>query len=376
VTIAESVTGESQLGSTLRAGLETIDAQQTVTFTKYVRLVLPLDGFVFWVRAELVSYQALIGAMGFGNALLASTPTVSVGAPTITVAGSLHYSSVSEVGEEESYAVNRVTFTSESEIQDLNEVSPNIMYLGAFNGLRFAFAERGNFYEQAQLYHYVGNAVYPTMNTQIIDDVVSFNGLQVVSNSLPLWLALNPMMPQYPYRKTQVVPLYPSFLVPDNISPPYAAIHVIPESQHALQAAPTFDRYTTTHTQLVCERVKITFYGLRNDQALDFLDYVNQYTLDSDAFGIMNMPVMRDEKRLQIELGVLAQRKVVEFEINYYQTRVNDIARQLILKAIPTIEFLTYSGTIWVPPIPPTPPLPSGNAVWDEFNWDDGSLWQ
>ena len=36
-------------------GLEDISRSASVTFTKYVRKVLPLDGFVFWVKASIIS---------------------------------------------------------------------------------------------------------------------------------------------------------------------------------------------------------------------------------------------------------------------------------------------------------------------------------
>jgi len=40
----------------------------------------------------------------------------------------------------------------------------------------------------------------------------------------------------------------------------------------------------------------------------------------------MNIPVPRDDKRTQAELGVLAIRKTIEFDVNYYQARVRDAA--------------------------------------------------
>ncbi len=75
---------------------------------------------------------------------------------------------------------------------------------------------------------------------------------------------------------------------------------------------------------------------MRNDDALDFLDCVLQRSLDYDEFGIMNMPVVRDEKRTQSELNAIAQKKTIQFEISYNQNRMNSIARELILSAIPT----------------------------------------
>jgi len=55
--------------------------------------------------------------------------------------------------------------------------------------------------------------------------------------------------------------------------------------------------------------VRITLFGVRNDQALDFVACVNQYSLDYDMFGVMNMPTIRDEKRTQAELNVIAMKK-------------------------------------------------------------------
>jgi hypothetical protein len=77
-------------------------------------------------------------------------------------------------------------------------------------------------------------------------------------------------------------------------------------------------------------------YGLGNQKALDFQDYVFQYSLNTDVIGVMNMPVIRDEKRTQSEMSVVAMKKSFEIEISYYQTRVNNVARQFIRSAIPT----------------------------------------
>ena len=40
-----------------------------------------------------------------------------------------------------------------------------------------------------------------------------------------------------------------------------------------------------------------------------FQDYLFQYSLDTDNIGIMNMPIIKDEKRTQKEIGVIAQKK-------------------------------------------------------------------
>jgi hypothetical protein len=90
----------------------------------------------------------------------------------------------------------------------------------------------------------------------------------------------------------------------------------------------------STHYQLTTDKVRITFYGLTNAQVMDFVDTVNQYTLDTDVLGIMNMPIVRDEKRPQSEIQAIAMKKTIEYDVSYYQQRIRDVARQLIEQCI------------------------------------------
>lgn len=328
VDISEAAAASLPLGTTLAAGVDQISSSQTVTFTKYVRLVLPLDGFVFWVAASMVSPSAVFNAMQFNGAPFNAGQAVAVPAPTLTVPGSLHYATDMRQNEDETLAINRVVFTSEKPVDDFNGVGPNVMYIGTFQGVRFAFSQRKSFYYQASLWHYAGDAIYPDMETQIIDDPRGFDTHSlIVSNSLPVWLTLNKFMP-----------MYPSFAVPANVLPPYGAVHIEPTNTTALQAFPSKDA-SGSHFQLVQDKVRLTTYGLRNNEALDFQDYVTQYSLDTDNIGIMNTPAFRDEKRTQVELGILAQKKTVEFDVSYYQTRIADVARQLILHATMNFNF-------------------------------------
>ena len=320
----------SQMGAVLDTGLDTLSGAQTITFTKYVRVVLPLDGFVFWVNSSLLSLSAVLQATSGNTYAVAS-------APQITVPGSLHYSTDIRQTEDETLAANHVIFTAENPIQDLNAASPSVMYLGQFGGRRFAFSSRGPFYAQAGLYHYRGDAIYPALASQIVDTAAALaNTSLVVSNSLPIWLALDPSNPPYPYypRGTQI-PIFPSFAVPDNLVPPYAVVHIPPESTRSLQTTAAIDTQGGSWL-LAAEKVRLTFYGLRNSDVMDFLAFANQYSLDTDLFGVMNMPLIRDEKRTQAEMRVLAMKKTIEFEISYYQNRVRDVALQLILSCIPT----------------------------------------
>jgi hypothetical protein len=70
---------------------------------------------------------------------------------------------------------------------------------------------------------------------------------------------------------------------------------------------------------------------------------VNQFSVDTDALGIMSMPIMRDEKRGQMELQAIAMKKTIEFDVSYYQTRINDIARQLVESCVVQYEVSPYS---------------------------------
>jgi hypothetical protein len=330
-SVEESMLGRNQLAATLVSGLETLDFSQVITFTKYVRVVLPLDGFVFWVRADLL---ALPAGAPFAPADAAD---IDLSAAVIACPGSLHYASMLGQTEDESLANRRVVFTSELEIQDFNQVSPSLLFVGEWEGVRFAFSQRSSFYRQADLHHYIGDAIYPAMQTQIVDDLAWFdNSSLVVSNSLPIWLSFTRPY-AFPGLESGIgYPIFPSFAVPQNQAPPYASVHIFPESTQGMQLAPFLDR-TLSHFQLCQERVRITLYGLRDAEALWLLDYVTQFTLMFDVMGVMNIPVVRDEKRTQTELGALAMKKTIEFQVNYNQAAVRQIARQFILHCIPTL---------------------------------------
>jgi hypothetical protein len=285
----------SPIKQVIEEGLEVLSGGQEIVFQKYTRAVLPLDGYVFFVR---------------------DTAT-----PSMSVAGSLHYDTDQQQRADETIGINKVVFTTQNEVQDFNTISVNSVWIGAIDGIRFAFTARGRKYQQAGTYHYRGDAIYPAMYTQIIDNPgtpVSLGNL-IATNSMPIWLALN-----------QYMTLYPAFLVQSNIHPPYASVEI--SDTKPLQSAPMIDSLSGSH-QLMTEKVKIVMNGLRNNDAIDFLNYVFQYTLDTESFGIQNMPGIVDEKRGQSELGILAQKKTIEFEVNYYQTRVQAVARQLILNA-------------------------------------------
>jgi hypothetical protein len=314
-------TGQTDFKAAAAAGVNVLDHMAEFTFDLYDRVVLPLDGYVFWVKR---------------------TPTV-VATTQITVQGSLHIGTTNSQDEAANISQSRVTFTALRQVDSLISAAPSTMWIftvpsGPMAGLKCAFSMQGNYYKQADLFHYVGFALFADNATQVIDDPATLPSALIVSNSLPIWLFLSSYAPSSPaYGFRNAFALYPSFLVPDNISPvsPYGAVDISSDGTEALQAAPLIDS-TQSHYQLVHDQVRVTLYGGTNKQALDFVDCVNQYSLDYGTIGIMNVPVIRDAKRTQNEFNILGMKKIVSFDVSYYQDTVVSVARQLILKSVPS----------------------------------------
>lgn len=305
-TINELTTAKSELNEALAQGLNDISRAEVVRFTKYVRRVLPLDGFVFWVNTALTNADGV--------------------ATVRDINGYVHLSTESIQDEEQLYDRNSVIFTALQEIDDFNDTDSDTLYIGEFFGVRFAFSRRTGWNEPANLYHYSGYAIYPQMASQIIDsnDDIDFTDV-VVSSSLPIWLSMI----------DSGVVMFPAMLSAENLTPPFATVRC--SNVKPLAATYMLDR-NSNQTQLVEEEVKISFTGLRNAAIMDFVRYVTEYTLsDMTEMGINNIPVVQDERVPQNELNVLAQRKTITYTVNYYQHRMRDVVRRLILQAIPNL---------------------------------------
>ena len=249
-SVTESLdTTKPPLAAALAAGLQTLDNEASYTFDLYDRQVLPLDGYIFWVKR---------------------TPTV-VATTQITVQGSLHVATINTQDEAANISQSRVTFTSLKEVNSLIDIDPSTMWIltlpsGPFAGLKIAFSVQGGYYVQADLFHYVGYALFADNETQVIDVPADLPTELIVSNSLPIWLFLSLYTPTNPaYGFSNAFALYPSFLVPDDISPvvPYGAVDILPDQTEALQAAPLIDS-ASSHYQLVQDTVRN--HAVRRDQ--------------------------------------------------------------------------------------------------------------
>jgi hypothetical protein len=277
------------------------------------------SGSVAWVNAATAGHR-------FTVVLHKAVAQVSL--PTdVMVQGSFHYDSMVDQRADATVDSNTVIFTSLSEIQPFNEIGPDFLYIATYRNIRFAFASRGYLYEQADLYHYVGKAIYSTTATVIVDDPNAFNPTVVNSDSIPIWLYMNYYQPPYPGF---VCPLrlYPAFLVDDNLAPPFGAVHV--ERTEALAPVPLLGPHLEAD-QLCRDRVVVHMYGADNAMAADFRDFVEQYSADWNTIGIAGSPSpIIDVKHPQPELKVLAQRKSITFDVNYKQSVSRNVARQYI----------------------------------------------
>ncbi len=296
----------SGMASDLIAGIQQLSADQQFTFTRYTRLVLPADGFVFFAPASAVSQDTDIPFCFSTN-------------------GSLHVTQTFQQEPEANYARQDITFTTKAQALEFSQVAPDSLWVLTIpNGSLVAFSGQRGRFDQAGIWHYSGKALLPFEQTQFIESAADvLPDSRVVSNSLPIWMAMS----------TDDLPVYPSFLVPRNAIPPYVAVDI--KGTEGIAVAPYLGP-DDSQTQLATEVARFTFYGLRNDQALDF----QKLLLDNSfigVYGVMNIPVPVDGKRAQSDFGIIAQEKAMDLQINYHQARARDIARKLISSAFITI---------------------------------------
>lgn len=319
VPASEMTFDPTQAQGGLAAGLDVIDQGQTYRFQKYTRVVLPVDGFVFWKPVGVAQ----------------------------EINGSLHYALEMQQDADQVAADGDVLFTSKDQLSVLSAASNPSLYVVTVgenqtdepttNPVRFAFSRQGHFYAQAGLWHYSGRRVMPALATQLLDPGNTVDLTRAVkSDSTALWLAMNTYTQPYAgLPTTPGVTIYPAFQEAENLAPPYAVVEV--EDTVAIGSAPLLNgTQFGSHTQLVKDTVKVTLYGLQNNEALLFQDFVNQYSLDTDNFGVVNMPVVRDDRRTAPEIRALAMKKILRYEITYYQSTTSSVARQLIETAVPS----------------------------------------
>ncbi|WP_337049959.1 hypothetical protein [Serratia fonticola] len=314
---------KGELAASLEEATTSISSDQTVTFTLYVRLILPLDGFVFWVNANLLQDKAISTSLGLGTFAYPDNKK------SVTVKGSFHHQAETRQEDISTRTHNHLIFTALSKVDVFNQVSPGAIWVGDIDGVPYTFSSMANRYKQAGLYHYRGDSIQPVMRSQMITSLDDFDPQKlVVSNSIPIFMALN-----------QYVAAYPAQLVEPNLTGPYAVIDV--RETRPLQMAPHVVQLpdgTVLRYQHVQDSVRITLLGLNNDKALNYLDHIITTAVMDEEFGITNCPVVIDDKLPQREIGALAMKKHIDFDINYYQQTARSIAMKLITSAFIDIE--------------------------------------
>lgn len=280
----------------------------------------------------------------------------------MTAIGSLHYATDREQSETSTLGLSDVIFSSESEITQFSAIAPDFMWIGRWDipnapPLRVAFSHLGNLFREAEIFHYTGTAITALMLPNIIDNPADIPAGPIVSNSLPIWLSMGQIT-------GQTVPCFASFLVPENLPPPYISVHIEPTMTEALAAAPLIGPWPGTIVpnsgasplhdlaggQLCRDEVTLTFYGFSNDAAWQYLVAIYEASYNGTmGFGFANSPAIQDEKHLSRELAAIAQKKTLHISANYLQGTADAIARRLILEAllseITIIGGVTPTGT-------------------------------
>jgi len=305
--IDEASAAPRQLEAGLESGLRTLSNSQTVTFTQYTKSVLSTDGYVFWVKTTT----------------------------TAAFEGSLHLGIEQSQDEDQTIAVNHVVFTSFDEISAFNTVGTNTLWIGEWSTdsttLKVVFNQTAPIYQQAGLWHYSGDAVYPALEAQLINSSADLPVGPIVSNSLPLWLAQN-----------SFAPVYPSYLVSENLVPPYIVVHIEPGNTIPFGMAPLYqwpgtqagsNLYDLNSSQLMRDTVELTLYGFTSQKAIQYLSSLMDYSLNTDYYGFCNSPAIQDDKRKQSEITALAMKKRIVILASYYQNAADAVARRLILSA-------------------------------------------
>src|ERR1035438_1848284 len=95
-SISESA-NQSPKQSALDAGYNTLDEQAKIEFIKYDRYVLPVDGYIFYLR--------------------------NMASKILSVTGAIHYRTDIKQNADETIGINRILFTTDTQIQDFNALS-------------------------------------------------------------------------------------------------------------------------------------------------------------------------------------------------------------------------------------------------------------
>lgn len=311
-----------QAGSALRDAQIAIGLDQQIDFRVYNRIVLPIDGYVFW------QYKR-----------------------TEKLAGLLEISQEIEQSDDQTYGAASVSFATSGEVVGFTRQPIDELWVGVFRGTRFAFPQQRGFFAADALWHYLGRAISPIMAKTLLDEDGTIDPTRaIVSNSLPLWLAMNAYTPIFrppPAGKPKVL-IYPAKFVPPNLPAPYITVRISEGDTESLQYTPIIDPRSDSSYQLMSDRVRVKLVGLQADEGIDFYRRALLYMSPDgpEEMGLMEVSGIRDSiERQAAELQTVSQEKVIDFRVSYVQQRVREVAWQFITSVTATFMVPAPNGT-------------------------------
>lgn len=283
------------LAGVIAQGIEYLSNAAEYTFTRFDKFVSPIDGLVYWI--------------------------LSPGVPALTVKGSFHITADQQQNVADSKTFSQVWLSTQQEIPQFRNDGGDSLYCGVVGGRRYAFNSQGKYYTQANVFHYSGDILYPTMETQFVNSPADVT--LTVTNSLPVWLA-NPL---------PGVPIFPAYLVPKDQPPPYITAFIPPEKTETLALG--VRRSALDNPDLLArDEVVLNLVGLSNAQTFQYLKVLQDYLRGNvDGVGMAEPFNVHDDHETQTAFSLLAKRKRVILSANYYQKSVVNVARGLILTA-------------------------------------------
>jgi hypothetical protein len=288
-----------ELASVIAQGIEYLSGATQYTFNLFIKFVSPIDGLVYWIPAP--------------------------NSEPVTVAGSFHITADQQQNIADSKTFSQVWLSTQTEIPQFRDVGGDSLYCGVVDGRRYAFNSQGKYYRQANVFHYAGDILYPTMETQFInspDDITL-----TVTNSLPVWLA----------HPLAGVPIFPAYLVPKDQPPPYVSVFIPPEKTETL--ALNLRRSALDNPDILArDEIVLNLVGLSNAQAFQYVRTIENYLRGNiDGVGLAAPFTIHDDHETQTAFSVLAKRKRVILSANYHQKSVVNVARGLITSAFISI---------------------------------------
>lgn len=292
-----------------------VSDDQRLTFKQYRRVVLPADGFIFWVSCNIER----------------------------EITGSAHIQTNNTQDEWQAANHGKIILTTPEELPPFRaqENELDTVWVGVWEGMPFAIGSQSARYVQAGLCRYVGDTITPAFAAQFLDTEDDLKGLSpYASTSLPLFLR----MPQYPNPALAWCPwpsgtsIFPSFSVPDNQKPPYITVHIEASATKPLSMGTLSAQSGTTGT-IVKEHVRLRLLGLNNARASNLLNYITHWALiHADEIGVLNTPIVVDEKNPLPNINALAPLKTIELDIMYSQSSARDAALQTITHATTSLR--------------------------------------